>query len=323
MTTNEDAFPSRKGHEPMMRGQRSVLADIGVKVFVIGPFIALGVFAPIAWSKGWLSPVDLILTAVFYTFACLGATVGYHRYFTHGSFKAKPALRIALAIAGSFALQGGPIDWVADHRRHHKFSDMPGKGDPHSPWEFGTSPWALARGFWHAQMGWMFDRNQTNIDRFAPDLKKDSGIKLVNNLFLFWTALNFALPTLFGGLITGSWWGALSAFFWAGWVRMALLHQVTWSVNSICHMGKNRPFESGDKAANVWILAIPSMGESWHNLHHADQTSARHGVLKGQIDISARVIQVLEKLGWAYDVRWPTQERLAKLGAKNKKVKSQ
>jgi stearoyl-CoA desaturase (delta-9 desaturase) len=105
----------------------------------------------------------------------------------------------------------------------------------------------------------------------------------------------------------------VTGFFWAGLVRVALLHHVTWSVNSICHMIGDRPFASRDRSANFWPMAILSMGESWHNLHHADPTCARHGVKPGQIDVSARLIWVFERLGWVYDVRWPTPARLARI----------
>jgi stearoyl-CoA desaturase (delta-9 desaturase) len=242
-------------------------------------------------------------------------TVGFHRYFTHRAFKAKRGMRIALAIAGSMALQGPIMHWVADHRRHHAFSDR--DGDPHSPWAFGTSPVALVRGFWHAHMGWVFDRKLTNQERFAPDLLADRDIARVHRQFGLWTAVTMAAPAVLGGLITWSWWGAVTAFFWAGLVRVSFLHHVTWSVNSICHMIGKRPFLARDKSANFWPLAILSMGESWHNLHHADPTCARHGVDRGQIDISARLIWLFEKFGWVSDVRWPTPRRLAALSAKS------
>jgi stearoyl-CoA desaturase (delta-9 desaturase) len=218
---------------------------------------------------------------------------------------------VALAIAGGFAAQGPVIGWVADHRRHHAFSDR--EGDPHSPWLFGTSPLALARGFWHAHMGWLFGRDKTNIDRFAPDLAADRGIRVVDRLFPLWVALSVTIPAVLGGLITLSWWGALTAFLWAGLARISFQHHVTWSINSICHMIGDRPFASRDRSANFWPLAILSMGESWHNSHHADPTCARHGVLRGQIDISARIIWMFERLGWAWQVRWPTKQRLARL----------
>jgi stearoyl-CoA desaturase (delta-9 desaturase) len=164
-------------------------------------------------------------------------------------------------------------------------------------------------------MGWLFGRDRTNIDRFAPDLASDPAIRFVDRLFPLWVSLSVLLPAVLGGVITMSWWGVLTGFLWGGLARVAFLHHVTWSVNSVCHMIGDRPFASRDKSANFWPLAILSMGESWHNTHHADPTSARHGVLRGQIDISARLIWMFEKLGWAWNVRWPTTQRLARLAA--------
>jgi stearoyl-CoA desaturase (delta-9 desaturase) len=241
-------------------------------------------------------------------------TVGFHRHFTHRAFKAHRALRNGLAVAGSLAMQGDVVTWVADHRRHHAFTDK--EGDPHSPWLFGRTPLALARGFYHAHLGWMFNRDRTNADRFAPDLLADRDIVRIGGLFPLWTLITLLAPALIGGLATMSWWGAFTAFFWAGLVRVAVLHHVTWSINSICHMIGDRPWASQGRATNVWPLAILSMGESWHNLHHADPTCARHGIGRGQIDMSARVIWALEKLGWAHAVRWPTTARRARLVAR-------
>jgi stearoyl-CoA desaturase (delta-9 desaturase) len=299
-----------RGPKPIIEGHRGLATQIAVYVFILVPFAALIAAVPLMWGWG-LTWLDVILAVFFFYLTGLGVTIGYHRHFTHGSFKAKRGMRIALAIAGSMAVQGPPITWVADHRRHHAFSDR--EGDPHSPWLFGTSPLALARGFWHAHMGWVFEREVTNKQRFAPDLLADRDIVAVNRLFVLWTTLSFLLPAVLGGLITWSWWGALTAFFWAGFVRVAILHHVTWSTNSICHMIGERPFVSRDKAANFWPLAILSFGESWHNLHHADPTCARHGVKRGQIDTSARLIWLFEKFRWVYDVRWPTQQRLARI----------
>jgi stearoyl-CoA desaturase (Delta-9 desaturase) len=295
---------------PIHGPPRGLAPHIATYLFILGPFAALVAAVPLAWGWG-LGWVDIALAAAFYTLTILGVTVGFHRYFTHRSFKAKRPLRVALAIVGSMALQGPITHWVADHRRHHAFSDR--DGDPHSPWAFGTSPLALVKGFWHAHMGWVFDRNLTNAERFAPDLLADPDIVRVHRQFGLWTAVTLLAPAVLGGLITWSWWGAVTAFFWAGLVRVSFLHHVTWSVNSVCHMIGSRPFAARDKSANFWPLAVLSMGESWHNLHHADPTCARHGVRRGQIDISARVIWAFEKLGWATDVRWPTERRLSAL----------
>jgi stearoyl-CoA desaturase (Delta-9 desaturase) len=296
--------------EPMLAGEKSRAENLLVKLFAVIPLLAVAAAVPLAWGWG-LSWLDIALTAFFYFLTCLGVTVGFHRYFTHGAFKATRPLRITLAIAGSMAMQGPVLGWVADHRRHHAFSDR--DGDPHSPWRYGTTPTALAKGFWHAHMGWMFNRDKTNPRRFAPDLLADPDITRIDTLFPLLTLATLLTPAAAGGLLTMTWWGALTAFFWAGLIRVALLHHITWSVNSICHLIGTRPFTARDRSANFWPLAILSCGESWHNSHHADPTSARHGVQPGQIDISARLIWTLEKLGWATHVRWPKPERLTKL----------
>jgi stearoyl-CoA desaturase (delta-9 desaturase) len=293
----------------MFAGEQSTSRLVLVGVFTAVPMLALAVAVPAAWGWG-LSWLDIGLAVFFYSLTCLGVTIGFHRYFTHGAFKADRALRIALAVAGSMAMQGPVVTWVADHRRHHAYADR--DGDPHSPWRYGTSAVALVRGFWHAHLGWLFDREQTNAVRFAPDLLADRDIRRVDRLFPVLTAGTLLAPALVGGLVTMSWWGALTAFFWAGLVRVAVLHHVTWSVNSICHLIGDRPFSARDRSANFWPLAIASMGESWHNSHHADPTCARHGVRRGQIDISARIIWVFEKFGWATKVRWPRPERVAR-----------
>src|SRR4051794_6601881 len=293
-----NAFGEDKGH----------LEQVTLYVFVVVPFLALAAVVPAVWGWG-LSWTDVVLFAVFYTVTTLGITVGYHRHFTHGTFKATRPLRIALAVIGCMAIQGPVVQWVADHRRHHAFSDR--EGDPHSPWRYGTDTRALVKGMFHAHLGWLFDRRQTNPERYAPDLLKDTALRRTSRLFVVWAFSSLALPAVIGGLVTGSWAGAWSAFFWAGLVRLAVSHHVTWSINSICHTVGSRPFTARDRSTNFWPLAILSMGESWHNLHHADPTCARHGVLRGQIDISARTIWIFEKLGWARDVKWPDPVRLA------------
>ncbi len=306
MTVAAPPSPAR----PVRAGRRGLAQHIGVYVFVTVPLVALVAAIPFAWGWG-LGWTDVVLATTFYFVSGLGVTVGFHRYLTHGSFKANRPLRIALAIAGSLAMQGPVIKWVADHRRHHAFSDK--EGDPHSPWLFGTNARAVAKGFWHSHMGWLFDRDETNEERFTPDLLVDQDIQRVDRLFTLWSALTLLVPTVLGGLLTWSWWGALTALFWAGLVRVAFLHHITWSINSICHRIGDQPFVARDRSRNEWPLAVLSFGESWHNLHHADPTCARHGVRRGQVDISARVIWVFEKLGWVRDVRWPTARRLAKL----------
>ena len=194
------------------------------------PFLALLAAVPLAWGWG-LGWHDIVLGGIFYTVSGLGVTVGFHRYFTHRSFKAVQSVHIALAVAGSLAMEGPVLTWVANHRRQHKYSDR--DGDPHSPWRFGTDWKALAKGLTYAHMGWYFDRNQTSRQRFCPDLLADRGIRRVSQAFPLLTAASLLLPPLAGGLWSMSWKGALTAFFWASLVRIALLQHATWSINSL------------------------------------------------------------------------------------------
>ncbi|HEY9411595.1 MAG TPA: acyl-CoA desaturase [Jiangellaceae bacterium] len=310
IATSQEAQPSEADlpRGTLSGDTQSMKERITIGAFIALPFLALIAAVPVAWMGGYLSWLDVVLAVVMYVIALHGVTVGFHRYFTHRSFKANRGVKIALAIAGSMAIEGPIIRWVSDHRRHHKFADK--EGDPHSPWRYGETIPALVKGMFYAHMGWMFDVEQTDPRKFAPDLLKDKDIVRISRLFPLWTALSLLIPPIIGGLATWSWHGALTAFFWATLVRIALIHHVTWSINSICHAIGERPFESRDKSGNVWWLALLSGGESWHNLHHADPTCARHGVLKGQIDSTARIIWAFEKLGWAWDIRWPSPERI-------------
>jgi stearoyl-CoA desaturase (delta-9 desaturase) len=282
-------------------------------IFVVVPFLAVLASGFLLWGHG-IGWADVLIGLLMLEVAGHGITVGFHRYFTHGSFKANRPLRIALAVAGSLAIEGPVIRWVADHRRHHAFSDKP--GDPHSPHEFGgTGVRATVKGLWHAHVGWLFDPEQTSMEKYAPDLLADPDIVRVHRMFPWLVAVSLLLPALLGYLVTGSFVGALTAFFWGSLVRVFVLHHVTWSINSLCHTFGNRPFKTRDQSTNFWPLAVISMGESWHNLHHAEPTAARHGVERGQLDSSARLIWLFEKCGWATEVRWPTRERLDKARA--------
>ena len=281
--------------------------QVALFFFVILPFVALAAAVPVAWGWG-LGWRDVVIATVFYLVAGHGITVGFHRHFTHGAFKAKRWLRVTLAVTGSLAIEGPVIRWVADHRKHHAFSDR--EGDPHSPWRYGETIPALLKGLWWAHTGWLFDVEQTPRSKYAPDLMADKDLVRVERWFPALVVFSTAAPAVIGGLWSWSWQGAVTAFFWASLVRIGLLHHVTWSINSICHAIGERPFVSRDRSANVWWLAVLSMGESWHNLHHADPTCARHGVDKGQLDSSARTIWFFEKMGWASDVRWPRPQRI-------------
>ena len=315
--TAADTIPRTRGPRPLTTTPRSRAKaraeQVALGAFIVVPLLAVVAAVPLLWGH-WIIWRDAVIAFVMYAVTGHGVTVGFHRYLTHGAFKAGRALRVALVVAGSMAIEGPAVRWVADHRRHHAFSDK--EGDPHSPWRYGQSLRALVKGFWHAHVGWLFDVEQTDQRRFAPDLLRDRDMVRVSRMFGPLAVVSLLLPALVGGLWGGSVEAAAQAFFWAGLVRIATLHHVTWSTNSICHIFGKRPFTSRDKSGNVWPLAFLSMGESWHNLHHADPTLARHGVLPGQIDSSANLIRLFEKLGWARDVRWPDRARLqARLAA--------
>ncbi|MBA3655471.1 MAG: acyl-CoA desaturase [Actinobacteria bacterium] len=290
--------PPAGGPQPVLDGRRTAFQHTMIYVFVAGPMVALVAAVPLAWGwgVGWH---DLGLLAAFYVLAVLGITVGFHRHFTHSAFKARPWLRVTMAIIGSLAVQGNVLNWVADHRRHHAFSDR--EGDPHSP----------LYGFWHAHMGWMFRPPEVSNERYAPDILADRDLRMVNALFPVFCVLTLAIPFGLGWLLGGSFATAWSGLLWAGVIRIGLLHHMTWSINSICHMFGSRPFKTGDQSGNVAALAVFSMGESWHNAHHAFPASARHGVDRFQLDSSAAVIRTFERAGWVSDVRWPDAERVA------------
>jgi stearoyl-CoA desaturase (Delta-9 desaturase) len=302
------AFP---GTEPSTRPRVQRLIQISVTgLIVFGPFAGLGVAIWSQWGRG-LGALDLSLAVFFYLVTGFGVTAGFHRCFTHRGFTARPALRAVLAVAGSMSFQGEAIGWVAIHRRHHAFTDQP--GDPHSPYRYGTGPLGQLRGVAHAHLGWLFGDEYTSPERYAPDLLADATMRRISRAFPLLCAASLILPALAGWAISGgSMAAAWSALLWAGLVRVLLLQHVTWSVNSLCHLLGNRPYATRrhDRATNLWPLALLSLGESWHNTHHSDPACARHGVDRGQIDPTAALIRVFERLGWAREVRWPVAARL-------------
>ncbi len=278
-------------------------------VIVAVPFLVL-VFGVIwFWGEG-VHLRDVVLAVVLYFVAGHGVTVGFHRLLAHKSFRAKRGVKLALVAAGSMAFEGGPIGWVADHRRHHVFSDQP--GDPHSPHRYGSGAGAQLRGLWHAHIGWLLKHARTSWTRHVPDLLADRDLVVMNALFPFWCAASLAIPFGLGWALGGGVQAALTALLWAGGVRILVLHHVTWSVNSLCHTFGRRPFDTGDRSTNFAPMALVSMGESWHNGHHAFPRSARHGVQDGQWDTSARLISCMERVGWASDVHWPRKDAVAR-----------
>ena len=282
-------------------------------VFTVLPLAGVVTAMALLWGNG-ISRLDFGLFLGLYLFTGLGVTVGYHRLFTHRSFEVPAPIRGLLAIAGSMSLQKPVIDWVASHRRHHAYADE--YGDPHSPHlveEAGLR--GVVRGMWHAHMGWLFRPDETVTSRWAPDLEGEPLIASISRLFPLWVAVSLLAPPLIAFALTSSLAAAATAFVWGSLVRIWLLHHVTWSINSICHFFGAQPFANRDESTNNWPLSLLSFGESWHNNHHAFPTSARHGLLRGQLDPSWRVIRTLEQLRLATKVRLPSPHSIEKVWA--------
>jgi stearoyl-CoA desaturase (Delta-9 desaturase) len=272
---------------------------------VVLPFVGLVTAGVLLWGWGF-SWIHLGLLVGGYILTALGITVGYHRLFTHRSFETHWAVQFLLGAFGSMAAEGPLLKWVAFHRRHHQLSDT--HEDPHSPHHHGEGFFGLLRGFWFAHLGWIFKPDPPNMSRYVKDLRQSALLRQVSLLFPVWVALGLLIPAVLGGLLTGTWTGALLGLVWGGLARIFLVHHVTWSVNSVCHLWGRRPFECADHSRNNLLFGILAMGEGWHNNHHAFPTSARHGLRWWQVDASYWFIRALSWLGLAWKVRLPASE---------------
>ncbi len=281
-------------------------------VVTIVPFVGILAAGWLAWG-GLLKWQDLLIFAVMYIPIGLGITVGFHRYFTHRSFKTSPALRAVLGALGSAALEGPVIAWTAAHRRHHACSDR--EGDPHSPHVgHDGEPTGPLAGLAHAHLGWIFLHTQRAAnERYAPDLLNDPVTRAIDRTMLLWVLIGLALPFGLGVALTGTIVGGLTGLLWGGLVRIFVLHHFTYAINSLCHFFGRRRFRTGDESRNLAWLAPFTLGEAWHNNHHAFPTSAEHGLGRWEPDPSALVIRSLERVGLVWDVRRPAA---AKVGAK-------
>jgi stearoyl-CoA desaturase (Delta-9 desaturase) len=277
----------------------------------------LGVFLPVAglvlavvllWNR-FVGAGALGIMAVMYVLTGIGVTVGLHRLLAHRSFEAAPAVRGTLAVLGTMAMQGPVIRWVTNHRKHHVYTDE--EGDPHSPHLTGRRGILGAIvGLWHSHVGWIFKRERAPYERYARDLVKDPVILFVDRTVLVWVALGLVLPGAAGYLLTGTLTGAGIAVLWGGAVRIFLVHHMTFAINSLCHFVGRRRFDTDDHSRNVFWLAPLSMGESWHNNHHAFPTSAFHGLRRRELDLGGWVIRGLEVARLAHNVQRVSPERM-------------
>jgi stearoyl-CoA desaturase (delta-9 desaturase) len=285
-------------------------------VVTIVPIGLLGVAVWRAWG-GALGWSDLVVFAITYALTGIGITVGFHRLFTHRSFKTSAPLRGLLAALGSAAIEGPVIEWVATHRQHHRFSDV--AGDPHSPHLDPHSGWRGALGgLAHAHLGWLFRGGELASEQhYAKDLLADPLVRFVDRTFVLWVFAGLALPFGLGVALTGTIAGGLTGLLWGGAVRILFLHHATFSINSLCHFFGRQRFDTGDESRNLLWLALPTLGEAWHNNHHAFPTSARHGLRWWQLDPSGWLIGGLERTGLVWDVvRISPERQLAKAAGK-------
>jgi stearoyl-CoA desaturase (delta-9 desaturase) len=278
-------------------------------VLIFAPLAGAAGAAAWAWKNG-VSWVILGLAVGMYLLTGHGLSVGFHRMLAHRSFRPNRAVKIGFAIAGSMAIEGSVFTWVAQHRRHHAFADS--VGDPHSPWDYGSGLGAQLRGLWHAHIGWFFQPNPSDPERWIPDLLADGDLHLIARTATLWAWLSILLPFFLGWLLTRTIAGALLALLWASGVRIFLLHHVTWAVNSVGHMFGRRPFRTRDRSTNFAPLALLSCGDSWHNNHHAFPGLARHGIDRGQIDSSGFLIWFLGRIRCATEANWPTPSKTAR-----------
>jgi stearoyl-CoA desaturase (Delta-9 desaturase) len=274
------------------------LAYLTVGVPTVGTVVAV-VFAV---NQGF-SWIDGGLLVFMYLLTSFGVEGGFHRFFSHRSFSARPVMTALCGIAGSMAAQGPILFWVAIHRQHHAFTDR--DGDPHSPRPIGSGRFARLRGLWHGHMGWLFTVRRDNWSKLVPDLLNNRSVMRINQLYFVWVLAGLALPTLLGWAFTGSLRGAVGGLLWGGLARIFLLDHVTWGVNSIGHTLGNRPYRTRDNSHNVAMLAGLSVGGSWHNNHHAQPALAHNRHTFWQVDAVGAVIRLLDRLNLVSDVRYP------------------
>jgi len=277
-------------------------------VAVIVPFAAFVFAVASFWGRGF-SWTDLGLLASMYVLTVLGITVGFHRLFTHRAFETNGVVAFVFGVLGSMAVQGRLFTWVAMHRRHHQHSDQ--INDPHSPHHEGAGASGLLRGMWQAHVGWLFRPKPLDLTHYVKDLDQRPSLRVVNRMFFVWVAAGLLIPAAVGAILTGSWAGAFWGFIWGGLVRVLLVHHVTWSINSVCHLWGRRPYQSGDESRNNYLFGVLAFGEGWHNTHHAFPTSARHGLRWWQPDVSYWVIKMLAALGLAWNLKLPSRKAQA------------
>ncbi|HYH64210.1 MAG TPA: fatty acid desaturase [Urbifossiella sp.] len=290
-----------------IEGRAPLHVQAVILLVIVVPLLGL-VAAPFflwGWGFAW---TDLGLLIGMYLTTALGITVGFHRLFVHRSFETYTWIKVVFAAFGSMAVQGSLFKWVAFHRRHHQHSDTP--DDPHTPHHTGGGVLGALRGAWHAHIGWFFQADPPDLYDYVKDLQKSRALRVADALWPFWILLGLAIPAVLGGVIQLSWMGVWTGLIWGGLVRIFLVHHVTWSVNSACHLWGFRPYKSADESRNNVVFGFLALGEGWHNAHHAFPTSARHGLSWWQMDASYYLIRVMSWVGLAWNVKVPSAQSI-------------
>lgn len=293
---------NRKDNSGAMTKAAPLHRRIALTIAIVLPPAGLLMGMIALWGYGfhW---IDLGLLVGMYLLTVLGVTVGFHRLFTHRSFEANSVVQFVLAALGSMSAQGPLLEWVAMHRIHHQHSDK--VDDPHTPHHRGKGVSGFLRGLFHSHVAWLFRAKPGNLSRYVKDLEKSPMLRRMSKLFPLWVFVGLLLPAVMGGLASGTWAGMLMGFVWGGLVRIGLVHHVTWSINSACHVWGDQPYNSGDQSRNNALFGILALGEGWHNTHHAFPTSARHGLGRWQLDVSYLLIRALAVVGLAWNVKLP------------------
>lgn len=300
-TRSPDALKGITITSPYLRRFQRLHALTLLWVPAIGSLLAffLAFYHGVAWQ-------NVSVFAVLYLLTMLGGSVGYHRLFAHRSFKTGRYIKCLLAIFGSMTAQGTPIYWVSNHRRHHEFSDE--EGDPHSPNLLpAAEPWRGFKGFWFAQVAWTYQHQLTQPARYAKDLLRDKDICWISAKYYYWVGLSLLIPCVLGGLLTSSLYGALEGLLWGGMFRICLSYHATSAINSLTHLVGSRRHATHDRSTNIWLLGPLTVGESFHNNHHAFPASARFAGSLWDMDIGYWFIRLLAALGLATDIRLPQQ----------------
>jgi len=287
---NQDLYLTLR---PQAHGKERLAIAAAVLVSTVMGLAAV----PYAFVWG-VSGLDVWLFVLFYLVSGLGITVGYHRLFTHRSFKVGPFWRALLAVMGYTAGQGPVVYWVAHHRLHHARSDT--DADPHSP--IDKAGGISARSLFHAHVGWMFLNRKANPGVLAPDLLRDAALMRMEKHYLLVHVASILLPGVIAALLTASPRAAVSAVMYAGFFRQFAVLQVVYAINSVCHAFGRRSHDTDDASRNVWWLSVLSLGESWHNNHHANAGAANFGRRWYEIDIGYAAIRLLAAMGVATDV---------------------